>query len=143
MSHTGTSSSRQTAQQFLRRLANARSMDKLRMDENRRGEARVDFCIGIWVIPIARNLPNLDRTFSAVTRDLSSSGLGIVADRSLLHEQLFLCFPSRSEMKFLRAEVESQRDVGAGWYLLGLTVTELIDIEKHPRLIQFAASLLL
>lgn len=140
---TTASSNAQSAQQFLRRLANSRSMSKLRMGENRRSEARVDFCMGIWVIPLAHGSPDLRRAFPAITRDLSSLGLGIVADRPLLNEEHFLCFPLASGMKFLRARAESQRDVGAGWCLVGVEIVELLRMEDHPRLIQFAASILL
>jgi hypothetical protein len=121
------------AQQFLARLANRRSLEKVRAVEERRAEAKTDLCIGVWVIPLADGQPNVTKAFPAITRDFTCMGIGFIAHHPpAAVEEVLLAVPEETEEGLLRAKVYSRRTLGAGWYLLGAAVIELLDKDEYP-----------
>jgi hypothetical protein len=121
------------AQQFLARLANRRSLEKVRPVEERRAEARTDLFIGIWVIPLADGQPDVMKAFPAITRDFTCTGIGFIAHHPpATVEEVLLAVPEETEEGLLRAKVYHRKALGAGWYLLGAGVLELLDKDEYP-----------
>ena len=123
------------SQQFLARLANRRSLEKLRVVEDRRGESRTDLCIGIWVIPLADGQLDITKAFPAVTKDFTCRGIGFIARQPLAAaDEVLLAVAEDTEKWLLRVNVHSCRDLGAGWYLSGAEASELLDKNDYPSL---------
>jgi hypothetical protein len=130
------------SQQFLARLANRRGLEKLRAVEERRGEARTDLCIGIWVIPLADGQPDIKKAFPAVTKDFTCRGIGffIAHHPPAVAEQVLLAVPEETEERLLRVNLRSRKSLGAGWYLMGAEVIELLDKDEYPSLTLYFGS---
>jgi hypothetical protein len=125
----------------LTRLADMRSLDKATAFKERRGQRRTDLSMGIWIIPINDDSPDTAQAYPAVTKDLSSTSLGVIANRLAGHGSILLCFPSESEVILLRASIQSRTCLGCGWFLLGLKVTEIVDRYEYPQLDNFVETL--
>ena len=126
---------KRNAQQYLARLATRRSLEKLRVVEEQRGQLRTDLCIGIWIIPLAEGQPNIRKAVPAITRDFTCMGIGFVAYRPpVVAEEVLLAIPDETEVRLLRVTVHNCMPLGAEWQLLNAEVIELLDKDEHPSL---------
>ena len=130
----------QEVRDCLTRLADMRSLDKMRAFMERRCQQRTELNMGIWIIPMNGDSPDIAQAYPAVTKDLSSTSLGVITNRLAVHNNPLLCFRSESDVIFLRASIQSRKCLGCGWFLLGLEVTEVVDQSDYPELDQFAES---
>jgi hypothetical protein len=71
----------QEVRDCLTRLADMRSIDKMKAIKERRGQRRTDLSMGIWIIPMNDYSPDITQAYSAVTKDLSSTSLGVITNR--------------------------------------------------------------
>lgn len=126
------------AQQFLMRLLNVRSLASLNVYTDDRGEPRTNFCIGIWVVPLIDEHPEVSAAFAAITKDFSSTGIGVVTNRSITEATVMLCLPSAGRSKFVRSHVRNCRSLGVGWFHYGMEAIELIDPANYAELSEFA-----
>ena len=130
----------QEVRDCLTRLADMRSLAKLKAFRERRSQRRTDLCMGIWIIPTNADSPDTAQAYPAVTKDLSSTSLGVITNRLEGHDSILLCLQSESEVILLRASIQSRTCLGFGWFLLGLEVTELVDRDEYPQLDHFVES---
>lgn len=120
------------------RLLNVRSLSSLNVYTDDRGEPRSNFCIGIWVVPMNDEHPDVSAAFTAVTKDFSSTGIGVVTNCSITTQTVMLCLPSAGEGRFVQGHVRNCRPLGAGWFHYGIEAVELIDPAEYAELSQFA-----
>lgn len=128
------------AQQFLARLADQQTVDRIRIPEDRRAETRTVFQVGVWVIPIAEATPEISMAFVALTKDVTSKGLSIVTNRSIPTQEALVVFSDNFEATFLRAKVCNRKHRGLGWLQLGLEVTGIVTLDECPALKRFTNS---
>jgi hypothetical protein len=121
-------------QQFLARLANQGAMARVRRLEEHRDESRTALNIGVWVVPMQDNVPQIEGTFVALASDLSSKGLAIVTNHDLSSSEVLVCFAGNTDETFLRAKVCNNKELGLGWLRVGLEACELLETGQHPRL---------
>ncbi len=126
------------AQRFLMRLLNVRSLTSLNVYTDDRGEPRTNFCIGVRVVPLIDERPALSAAFTAITKDFSSTGIGVVTDRAITAETVLLCLPSADGGRFVLSHVRNCRPLGVGWFHYGMEVIELIDHTRYAELGEFA-----
>jgi hypothetical protein len=91
-------------------------------------EGRVRLSIVVLVIPVVKSKPQLSQTFAAVTKEFSSTGVALVVNEPKPVEQAIVAFRWDSGMKFIRGEAKHLNPMGAGFYQLGLRLTEVV----HP-----------
>ena len=93
--------------------------------------------MGICLVPINKEGPDLTEAFTGVTLDVSLGGLGVVTHNCLNAEKALLCFVRESHLTILQVARRSQRDVGAGWFRIGLEVTDVIPPDSYSEVRKF------
>jgi hypothetical protein len=122
------------AQNFLARLANQRALEKMRALEEHRLERRTQLSIGVLVVPLSGDLPVMTQTFAALTNDVSTTGMCIVADRSIPTAEAIICLPGDPEAVLLRATVHDSKKLGLGWVRIGMEISGMAKKSKYPEL---------
>jgi hypothetical protein len=79
------------AQKLLARLADQRTLEKVRALEEHRSEGRADLSVGVLVVPLNDESPDIAKAFTALTKDVSTTGIAIVADRCIPTAEALLC----------------------------------------------------
>lgn len=127
------------ARQVLGQLAGQK---KAASKQERRLEGRTDFSIGIVVVPIHDDSPDISRAFSAITKDVSITGIGVIANRSILTPEVVICLSVKSEARLLRGLVHYHKELGPGWSRFGVEVTDVLDKSEYPQLTRFVGSII-
>jgi len=117
-------------------------MDRVRKLVERRAEQRAALNIGVWVVPMDEAAPEISQAFVALTKDLSSSGLSLITNRSISTSEFLVGFSGEPEARFLRARVLCRKDLGLGWLQLCMEVTGMVEKEEYPQLTEFAGSVM-
>ena len=107
----------------------------------RRWEGRADLSIGVLVVPMSDESLDISKAFTAITKDASTTGIGIITNRSISSPQVVICLPGKSETKLLRALVRYRKELGMGWTRFGVEVTGTVDKNEYPQLGRFIGSI--
>ena len=126
------------AKQVLGQLA---GQTKAASNQERRLEGRTDSIIGIVVVPIHDDFPDISKAFSAITRDVSTTGISVIANRSILTPEVVICLSGKSEARLLRGLVRYRKELGLGWVRFGMEVTDVLDKSEYPQLTRFVGSI--
>lgn len=133
----GTRKKQEQVSRLLCRLINQHSMARLKIIDRPRLEERFDLNTGVWVAPCVKGEPLIDQTFRGLTKNLCSSGVGLFVDHFVSYDELLVRLPIDEQTHFLRTQVVQRTPLGAGYYLLGLKVEEIIapaDVRKLDEL---------
>lgn len=84
----------------------------------------------------------MESAFTAMTKNVSARGLGVIANRSVLATEVLICLSGKPDAKLLRAAVRHQVKLGLGWFQLGVEVTQVVNKSEYPQVSRFAATLL-
>ena len=123
------------AQQFLARLTSQRIREsEAASARERRSEPRIELAVGILVVPLRNGMPELADAFAALTKDVSPTGLSVVANQSISTLKFLACFSGQSERKILRTEIRSQESLGSGWFRISTEVTGAVAADEYPEL---------
>lgn len=115
-------------QAFMRNLLNNNCAKLEALDEGPRTENRVRLTVVVMVIPTSDGKPVLERAFAAVTKEFCSTGVSLVLDEPKGVDDVILAFRWEMEMKFVRAKAKHLSPMGAGFYMLGFRVTEMVCV---------------
>lgn len=121
-------------QAFMLKLANTHCPELRPLSDNRRKETRVPFCAVVLVVPLENGTPQLGRHFPAVTRDLCTRGVSIVLDQPRGLRELLIGFRWENDMKFLRGNAKHLNPMGAGFFRLGIELSEVVSADEYPEL---------
>ncbi|OHB82386.1 MAG: hypothetical protein A2V98_14925 [Planctomycetes bacterium RBG_16_64_12] len=124
----------QEVQRFILKVVNNNSSELEALIEGPRLEGRVRLSIVVLLIPVKKNRPVIQRTFAAVTKEFSTSGLAVVVDTTRAPEECIVGFRWEREMRFVRAEARHLNPMGAGFYQLGLQLIRMVDPSEFPEL---------
>jgi hypothetical protein len=100
----------------------------------RRRDERIDTAIVVAVVPCADGRPVPDAAFATMTKNISSMGISLIVNRSLAGDDLFVGFPGKSELSFVRARVLYRDPLALGCYKLGLVMDEVVNVDEWPEL---------
>lgn len=123
----------QEAQRLLVRILNQQHQTNVRVADIRQ-EQRSNTTVPVIVVPYHKGKPLIDAAVHATTRDLSSAGIGLVADRSIDTEEILIGFRSEEEVFFIRATVKYQERISANFYQLGASASEVLHASDYPLL---------
>jgi hypothetical protein len=100
----------------------------------RRSDERIVTSIVVAVVPCLDGRPLPDTSFPTMTKNISSAGVSVVVNRPLEGDELFVGFPAKSGLSFVRATVQYRERLPLGCYKLGLRMDEVVSIDKWPEL---------
>ena len=121
-------------QSFLLKLVNNNCSGLEAMVEGPRLDGRVNLVVVTAVIPIEKRRPQTAKSFYAVTKEFSTTGVSIVLDGPVGLDEVILGFRWEGEMKFLRGTAKHLDPIGGGFYQLGFQMTETVSTGDYPEL---------
>jgi len=121
-------------QSFLTKMVNNNSSDLEALIEGPRLEDRVRLTVVVLVIPTEKSRPAVGRTFAAVTKEFSSSGVALVSNQLRVVEDVILGFRWEDTMKFLRGKAKHVNPIGAGFYHFGVELSDVVPVADYPEL---------
>jgi hypothetical protein len=102
--------------------------------EGPRVDSRVNLVVVVMIVPIEGKRPVVRRAFTAVTKELSATGVAVVLDRPHQLDEVILGFRQEGEMYFVHAQAKHISPMGGGFYQLGFQMTEVIATGDYPEL---------
>ena len=108
--------------------------------EGPRRDKRVNLSLVVLVVPLEEGELQIGKTFYAITRDLSVTGVGIIMAQQRALDEVVLGFRLQNEIAFVHATAKHLRAMGSGFYQLGLEITEIVPNSKYPELQVFLKS---
>lgn len=121
-------------QSFLLKLVNNNCPGLEALAEGPRLDGRVNLVIVTLIIPLDKGRPQVEESFSAITKEFSTTGVSIVLSAPVGLDDVILGFRWEGEMKFLRATAKHLNPMGGGFYQLGFQMTETIHVGDFPEL---------
>jgi hypothetical protein len=116
------------------KLANTKCPEMRPQLEDPRFDSRANVTIAVIVIPIENGQIQVARAFKAITKDISSIGMGIILDHPIGLDEAILGFRVGTEMSFARAEAKHLNPLGGGFFQLGFRMWEVISPGDFPEL---------
>jgi hypothetical protein len=116
------------------KLVNNNCPELRAMIEGPRADSRVNLVVVATIVPVEGKQPQFDRAFTVVTKEFSSTGVGVVLDRPRPLHEAILGFRLEKEMTFLRAEAKHLSPLGGGFFQLGFRLTEVVSVNDYPEL---------
>lgn len=123
----------QEAQRLLVRILNQQHQTNVRMTDVRQ-EQRSNTTVPVIIVPYVKGKPLIDEAVHATTRDLSSAGIGLVADRSIDTQEVLIGFRSEEDVFFIRATVKYQDRISPTFFQIGASASEVLHASDYPLL---------
>jgi hypothetical protein len=99
-----------------------------------REDSRINLVVVVIVVPLEGGKIQLDKAFSALTKEFSNTGAAIVLDMPQAFDEVILGFQFKEEMTFVRAKARHLNPMGGGFYQLGFHMLEVIPAGDYPGL---------
>ena len=74
------------------------------------------------------------QAFTAVTKEFSSSGVGLVLDQPIRLDLAVLGFRLEGQMEFVAARAKHLEPMGGGFYHVGFQLTEIVSSADYAEL---------
>ena len=143
LSKPATEPSPSDAQQLLAALASQdRGGAKVGRLDERHPQGRADLSVGVLVVPLSDECPDIAKAFTAMTKDVGPLGIGVVTNRSIPTAEALLRLSGNSETRLLRTTVRNRKELGQGWVRFDMEVTGVLDKSEYPQLKQFVGSIM-
>ncbi len=123
-----------SVQSFILKLVNNNCPELTAMLEGPRIESRVNMVVVVMIVPMEKGRPQVGRTFMAVTKEFSTSGVAVVLNGPQPLDQVILGFRYEGAMTFMRAEAKHLNPMGGGFYQLGFQMLETVNVGDWPEL---------
>lgn len=121
-------------QSLMLKLVNNNCSDLESLLEGPRLEGRVRLTIVVMVIPVVKGKLMFERMFPAVTKEFSTTGVSLVLNYPRSLDNVVLGFRWERSMRFVRGKAKHMSPMGAGFFQLGLQLTDVVHIGDHPGL---------
>lgn len=121
-------------QNFVLRLLNSHCPGLAAKIDGPRADSRVNLVVVVAIVPIVQKRLQVDEAFTAVTKEFSKVGVGVVLDRPLTLEQALLGFRTDGQMTFLRGQAVHLDAMGGGFYHLGVQLLDVVSTDDYPQL---------
>jgi len=119
------------------RICDLTAPNRPRQEENRTG-TRYSRSIPIVIGPFGQDDNTTDGLFVGLTRDLSDHGIGIVVDREIETEELFVAFwfgeEETHEPWFFKGRMKTQRRTGSGLWSVGIEFEEFMNRSRRKQI---------
>jgi hypothetical protein len=104
--------------------------------DDRRREGRAMLNVPIYLVPLRQGTPVVDEYRCVLGKDVSTGGqgIGLFSDEAVADSEMLLIVPDGQSPICLRAEKKTTMSLGGGFYLVGVAVTEQLDMSDFPQL---------
>ncbi len=116
------------------KLVNTHCPKLTAMLEGPRRDSRVNLTIVALVIPIDGGQLQVQRAFTAVTKEFSNNGVGLVLDEPVALDWAILGFRLEGQMEFVRAQAKHLNPMGGGFHHIGFHLIEVVSSADYPEL---------
>ena len=113
-------------QTFVLKLVNNNCPELQNLADGPRLETRVNLTIAVMLAPMEKHTPLIDEAVGAVTKEFSTSGMGVVIGKPCSFDRAIVAVRIDADMHYARAKVKHVSPMGAGFYHLGLQLTEMV-----------------
>jgi hypothetical protein len=121
-------------QSFLVKIVNGNCPRVMALREGPRLEGRVNLTMVLLVVPVENEELRLDRAFTAVSKEFSTTGVALVLDEPLELDEVMLGFRWENEMTWVRGKTRHMEPMGGGFFQFGLRLTEMVAVGDYPQL---------
>ncbi len=121
-------------QSFMLKLLNNNCAELEAMIEGPRLDRRVNLTIVVLVVPIEKGKLQIEKTFAAVTKGFSATGVSLVLDVPRGFDEVILGFRWDMGMKFVLGKAKHLNPMGAGFHQLGLQMMRVVHPDEYPGL---------
>jgi hypothetical protein len=125
---------KRAVESFVLNLVNNNCSEVKCLAEGPRIDGRVNLVVVVLVIPMKGNRLLTDESFTAVTREFSTSGISLVLERPIGFDEVTLGFRWENEMNFAKAKAKHLNPMGGGFYQLGFELTKMMHPADYPAL---------
>ena len=125
---------KRAVQSFILNVVNNNCPELKAMMEGPRLESRVNMVVVLMIVPVESKRLQVGRALTAVTKELSSSGVAVVVDQPHELNEVVLGFRVDGQMTFIRAKAKHLSPMGGGFYQLGFRLTEIVSPSDYPAL---------
>ena len=132
----------QNAQQVLASLTNQNSPGRIGRFDAGHCDGPAELNVGVLVVPLSDECPDIAKAFTALTKDVSSSGIGLISNRAIPTTEALLRLSGTSETRLLRTTVRTRKNLGQGWARFDMEVTDVLDKSEYPQLKNFVGSIM-
>jgi hypothetical protein len=130
-----------TVQSFLLKVLNNNCPELKALYEGPRTECRANLTVVVGVIPLEKRKLQTEKAFTAVTKEFSTIGVGVIVQEPWKFEEAILCFLFEGEMHYARSKVKHLTFLGGGFYQLGFQLSEMIKANDYPHLTELSLQL--
>lgn len=116
------------------KLVNTHCPKLTAMLEGPRQDSRVNLTVVAVIIPIEGGQLQVGRAFTAVTKEFSNNGVGLVLNEPLGLDWAILGFRLEGQMEFVRAQAKHLDPMGGGFHQIGFHLTEVVSSADYPEL---------
>jgi hypothetical protein len=99
-----------------------------RQAEERRKEKRVALSVPMYLVPLHEGTPLLSHGREVISKDFSSSGIGLFTDVPIAAAEVLLILPYGNDPVCLRAKKQAITPAGSKHYQLGLEIVEELRV---------------
>jgi hypothetical protein len=107
-----------------------------------RSEKRNISSIGIVVVPIRNGSPDISAAFSAIAKDVSTTGIGVIASCSVSTPEVVICLSDNLEARLFRGSIHHNKELEQGWVRFGVKVTEVLNNSQYPQVARFVSRIM-
>jgi len=130
------------ARELLAALTGQGRGGKLGRLDARHLDGRTDLSVGVLVVPLNDESPDIASAFTALTKDVGATDIGVVTNRSIPTAEALLRLSGISETRLLRTTVRNRKEIGQGWVRFDMEVTGVLDRNEYPQLKHFMGSIM-
>jgi hypothetical protein len=116
-----------SVQTFIVKFLNNNCPELKALFEGPRADRRANLTVVVGVVPLEKNAIQTDKAFTAVTKEFSATGVGVVTPDPWKFEQAIVCFRFEEEFYYALASVKHTTFLGGGFYQLGFQMSEMIN----------------
>lgn len=121
-------------QSFLLKVVNNNCRELQSLMDGPRMESRVPMVRVVLVVPLAGDRPAMAQAFTAITKELSTTGMALVLTEPRALDEVIVGVRWEGDMTYLRAKARHLNPIGGGFYQLGLHVTSVVHPSDYPQL---------
>ena len=115
-------------QSFILKMVNNNCPELKALIEGPRLDRRVNLTVVVVIVPVEHGKPVVNESFTAVTKEFSTSGLAVVLDRPVGLDEVIVGFRFEADRVFIRGKAKHLSQMGGGFHQLGFQLTETLNI---------------